>query len=67
MKIAEIGTVIGYHVESGKQLFIHPNRVIRNYEGLSTLPTEGQMYEGYEVAGVREGSTGARWEIDVRS
>ena len=70
MKIAPTATIIGYDVDSGKELFTHPNVLIRNYEGIHTLPGSGQIYKSrlntYRVIGVRQDSTEALCKIDVR-
>ncbi len=63
-------TIVGYDVDSGKQLFTHPNVPVRDYKGNSSLPRVNQIYKSsfndYLVIRVRRSSTETLWEIDVR-
>jgi hypothetical protein len=70
MGTAQTTTVIGYDVDSGKVAFRYHNTLVKARDGTLVLPTPGQVLkhnEGcYRVVRVREGSTEAAWEIDVR-
>ena len=63
-------TVIGYDVDTGKELFVWPNVAPRHTDGTGALPHADQSLEHdgrqYVVIGVREGSTETLWKIDVR-
>ena len=69
MKTMQGCTVVGYNVDSGKEVFTWRHVAPKNYDGTGGLPNAGRILEhngkSYRVIGVRQGSTETLWEIDV--
>lgn len=63
-------TIVGYDVDSGKELFTHQSVPVRDWRGNSNLPQANQIYKtnfnDFHVIGVRRRSTEELWEIDLR-
>jgi hypothetical protein len=70
MNTVPSGTVIGYDVVSGKELFSERNRATRFPDQTSALPKPNDTYtvdgKNYRIIGVRADSTELVYKIDVR-
>jgi hypothetical protein len=69
MRTAQTGTIVGYGIESGEQLFIHVNRVTTFADGTSALPCSRDIYcadgKQYLVEGIRRESTALIYKMDL--